>query len=258
MRRCDAARSARHHAAGATRSGNAGNRAVRGGAVHGGAVLLVFSLMFAGCASPYVYNGGGCTGPCELSGRYGDCGAAAPCSDCDVVGVEAMPCDAGCGPAPCGPCAGTLTGLLHRMVTCNAGCGEVYWGEWCYDPPDACDPCNNHGDFVGPGCCGPSCWSLFWRGLHGERYCPVGCTTGCAACCDVPCGGEPACGCDTAPTTVIEGEMYESGEPIMEPLEPVPAPQPQIRSEGSSVLRRGPRPYYSRDPNSRLVRRPHR
>jgi hypothetical protein len=42
----------------------------------------------------------------------------------------------------CSPCAG-----------CN---GETYWSEWHNDPPRCQDPCNCHGDWIGPGC-GPSC-----------------------------------------------------------------------------------------------------
>ena len=58
---------------------------------------------------------------------------------------------------------------------------------------------------------------------------------------------------------IMDGEIYELQEPMMETLEPVPTPQPEAEMRGTtSVLRNGPRPYYSRDPNSRLVRRPQR
>lgn len=30
------------------------------------------------------------------------------------------------------------------------GCGEVYWGDWCDDPPDTCEPCDRAGRYVGP------------------------------------------------------------------------------------------------------------
>ena len=30
---------------------------------------------------------------------------------------------------------------LLRCLTCGAGCGDVYWGEWTSDPPEACDGC---------------------------------------------------------------------------------------------------------------------
>ena len=219
--------------------------------------LVLTCVALAGCASPYTYYcDDGCGGPAALSGRHGDCGSAA----CDGCGsFESVPGDTGCG--PCGVvdpfCGHTITGLLRGMVTCNAGCGDIYWGEWSHDPPDQCDPCNNHGDFVGQRCCPPSCWSRIWSGIHGARYCPVGCTSGCSACCDIPCGREPGCGCDDCgghESTIYEDEGYESVEP-MEQLEPVPAQPP---AKTASARHSRSQPYYSRDPNSRLVRRPAR
>ena len=33
---------------------------------------------------------------------------------------------------------------LVSCLTCGAGCGEVYWGEWRSDPPKPCDDCMVH------------------------------------------------------------------------------------------------------------------
>jgi hypothetical protein len=42
---------------------------------------------------------------------------------------------------------------------CGGCSGETYWSEWHNDPPYCHDPCNCHGDWIGPGCpsCGPGC-----------------------------------------------------------------------------------------------------
>ncbi len=154
-----------------------------------------------------------------------------------------------------GICGHTLTGLLRSVFTCNAGCGELYWGEWCYDPPDACDPCDCYGNYVGQGVCGPTCWQKFWAGVHGARNCPVGCSGGCSACCDTA----PACGCDGggAPE-LMDPEIISPGLEIYETQDPgIGADDTQ------SVLITAPRaaaaePYYARHPQSRLARRPGR
>jgi len=39
---------------------------------------------------------------------------------------------------------------MKHMLTCASGCGEIYWGEWISDPPDACDPCDDWGNWIGP------------------------------------------------------------------------------------------------------------
>ena len=33
---------------------------------------------------------------------------------------------------------------LLRCLTCGAGCGDVYWGEWTSDPPEVCEGCPSH------------------------------------------------------------------------------------------------------------------
>ncbi len=235
--------------------------------------LLAAQVLMLGCISPYAYYcGDGCGSPAAVSGRYGDCGVA-PCAGAPVggPGVACGPCGAGCG-----HCAHTLTGLLRSIFTCGAGCGELYWGEWCYDPPDACDPCDDCGNFVGPGCCGPTCWQRFGAGVHGGRLCPVGCQGGCSACCDV----QPACGCDAMPDggqlapggmlpTEMPVEILETGEAGFDSLPSVLRPSAPQRGPGpwgagsSSRAQSGAgqwerNVYYSRHPESRLVRRPGR
>ncbi len=140
-----------------------------------GVTLSLLSLTTFGCASPYTYSCGDRCGTISLSGRYTDGDSCAECgSDC---GGE---CD-GQAFAPTFEEA-TLTSHIVRGFGCQSGCGDMYWGEWSYDPPDACDPCNNHGDWTGElGCCKPSGWTRFWSGLHGQRA-GYGCQTSCGQC----------------------------------------------------------------------------
>jgi hypothetical protein len=76
----------------------------------------------------------------------------------------------------CGFCSG-CGHLLSVLCCCNpcAGCsGETYWSEWHNDPPRCQDPCNCHGDWIGPGngggCC-PSCGPCD-GGCAGAQGCP--------------------------------------------------------------------------------------
>ncbi len=237
--------------------------------------LAIGCLGLIGCASPYTYY---CDdgGPHGLSGRFNNVGPAA----CDapemagagmpgpgIVGAGAVmvdePCDSCATPGQYG--RHTLTGMLHNMLTCNAGCGDIYWGEWSYDPPDDCDPCDNHGNFVGRGCCGPSGHDRFLRGLHGVRNCPVGCANGCDLCGGGRYAGEPGCGCDdcaSGSAEMMDGEIYDpafdNGMPVLDSVEPVPAPPPSIPPVTHAAARRPAAPYYQPHPNSRLVRRARR
>jgi hypothetical protein len=118
--------------------------------------LAILCVAISGCVSPYAYYGDEGCGPLSLSGRNTDCGAA-PVGTCDAE--------------PCGPtCGYPAVGKLRDMVTCNAGCGRMYWGEWAYDPPDECDPCNDRGDWVGPRGCPPCGWLNVWSLLCGARF----------------------------------------------------------------------------------------
>jgi hypothetical protein len=91
-----------------------------------------------------------CGSPCGPACGPG-CGAV-----CDA------PCAPDCGPPcppdcrPCGPYFGPLSWLFaqFRWIGCHrcATCGETYWGGYCSDPPDCCDPCDRCGNWTGGGC----------------------------------------------------------------------------------------------------------
>jgi hypothetical protein len=115
--------------------------------------------------------------PCVPRGCCQDgCGAPCGCGDC---------CEPACGCGGCGePCGGCSSGcaswcgsgtaccprkcclknygfccccgnLLNALCCGRSGCGcngEMYWSEWHNDPPYCHDPCNNCGEWVGPGC----------------------------------------------------------------------------------------------------------
>jgi hypothetical protein len=130
-----------------------------------------------------------------------------------------------------GGCNGCATSCLRTNLTCGAGCGDVYWGEWMSDPPDACDPCNNCGNWTGSGCCPPGLLDC----LCGSLSCLFGGRNGgCGGCC------EAGAGCSTCGGhggEMMEGEMIHEGEiiprgaPAMprgtpKPAEPVAAPSP--------------------------------
>jgi hypothetical protein len=56
----------------------------------------------------------------------------------------------------CGFCSGCGS-FINALCNCGGGgcggcSGEVYWSEWHNDPPYCHDPCNNHGDWIGPHC----------------------------------------------------------------------------------------------------------
>lgn len=231
--------------------------------------LVAIGCGLTGCVSPYAYYcNDSCGGPAALSGRYGDCGTT-PCASVGGPRVGPVACDDCAG--PCGedctaaPCCGlTPFGLIRNMFTCNAGCGEIYWGEWYYDPPDACDPCNDCGDYVGPRCCPPRGWLRFWHGLHGGRFCPTGCEVGCGAPCASDCSDgthAPACDCESsgAPTDAFyeEAGPAESYE-VLEQPQVVPQAQPQPATGEVSVLRRRGTPAYSQHVPRRTVRTTYR
>jgi hypothetical protein len=220
-----------------------------------GIVLLAAS----GCASPYAYYGDECGGGAGLfSGRYadgscGDCG----CGNCGKCGD--------CGTAACDSFeAHTLTGTLRQSATCGGGCGELYLGEWTYDPPDACDPCGNHGDWIGERCCPPRGLALLSAGLVGQR-----------------CSYESSdCGCDECATEWGDSEFQEPEAVYYDGLSEygtspqtgtatVPpsasrssaGPIPSVRREnGSDWSARATtsRDGTNRNPQSRLIRRPRR
>jgi hypothetical protein len=152
----------------------------------------------------------GCSGYRAMS----DCGGCAmsQCGECAMPGGwrSAGGCDP-CGAAgPCGPlrsggpfertyCVPTGPGdhLCGLFGGCGAGCGEVYWGEWISDPPDACDPCDQCGNYVGEQCC-PE-WMRYSRfvpwGYRNGSCATRGCNNNCGPGCGVmKHGGCSVCG----------------------------------------------------------------
>lgn len=112
----------------------------------------------------------------------------------------------------CGVCGGSCEGRtpcqsLKHVLSCGAGCGEIYWGEWISDPPDDCDPCDNCGNWVGPRCCPPTLWQrMFASG---------------------PCGCDVCCSEEAGYTEEFtEGEMVV-GEEVMEGGEVLPQTTPK-------------------------------
>ncbi|MCA9236099.1 MAG: hypothetical protein KDA44_11550 [Planctomycetales bacterium] len=101
-----------------------------------------------------------CGGGCGKSGCCDD-QCAGSCDDCNDACCDAA-CDA-CGAGDCGRCAGDGCGcscqkkggwfsrVCRKCGIGCAGCGEFYWCEWENDPPACCEPCNCHGDYIGPG-----------------------------------------------------------------------------------------------------------
>lgn len=105
---------------------------------------------------------------CCLTGN-GVCDAGVGCDSCATGGYET-----------CGECQ---PGLCHHpwlwshaksALTCGAGCGDVYWGEWASDPPACGGPCDTCGTTECGGGCG------YWNPLRGlahlwgYRYAPAG------------------------------------------------------------------------------------
>lgn len=109
------------------------------------------------CGGPEACGPGPCAGPmcrpflgCGLFGwrcRAADC--EAPCDPCQTECADCPP-GPGCPCRPCGPLV-----WLFRLFYCDlfptCGCGERYWGEYVSNPPDCCDPCDCHGNWIGRG-----------------------------------------------------------------------------------------------------------
>jgi len=141
-------------------------------------------------------------------------------------------CDTGFGCDSCGPAGGYETcgecqpGMCHHpwlwgrvqsALTCDAGCGDVYWGEWASDPPSWGGACGASG-------CG-DCYGIWnpLRGLAhlwGYRYAAAGCGMGHHV------GYDEGCvGC---------AEAYDGMEPVEEVYEEtLPAPRPDVEPETS-------------------------
>ena len=148
--------------------------------------------------------GGGCT--CVQNRHQGCVDSCCPNPDDPILGD----CNK-CGVCGGNDCPGyTPCGYLKYMLTCGAGCSEIYWGEWISDPPDCCDPCDNCGNWVGPGCCNRKPVVNTLKALWGTRYLGGGCST----CGDNGCDG----GCTSgAPHPIQRGHAihrHHAGAPI--------------------------------------------
>lgn len=137
--------------------------------------------------------------------------------------MSTMPIGPGCADFGCNDCCGATVGTQYiangpldalrnarRQMTCGAGCGETYVGEWISTPPDSVDPCCGSQFAGGATKCRPFCWqpgNLF-RGIYGQRICsdsassmPCGCASG-------GCDG----GCGVA-DNYVGGSVISSGAP---------------------------------------------
>ncbi|MFO7907595.1 MAG: hypothetical protein ACQESR_04710 [Planctomycetota bacterium] len=235
--------------------------------------LGVACLALAGCVAPQAcYRDYGSGEPPVAVGGFPEPGMAG-CADCGPTAATGGPCAA---PElfPGRP----LLNLLRGIVTCGAGCGRVYYGEWQYDPPDACDPCNNHGDFVGPTPCGPSCWQNLWRGIHGvrcgvggaegaclEESCMEGVEGGCMEGCGTGCAPQPAMEPNIdynesggQPSIMLDGEPLEWDQPASPSFDSAPMeqmmPEPQPEDKSAGPLRRRSRVASEPRDRSCLVR----
>lgn len=171
-----------------------------------GALLAAMGLVATGCCTTHygMYDAGfGC----------GDCGIAA----CDTCG-------------DCQPGLRRVGRPLASAMACDAGCGDVYWGEWASDPP--CDSC-------GGGCYG--IWNPL-RGLAhlwGYRYAPSGYGMGY----DVGFDGAYDGGCqscresyDSVLPSGDAGDIYDEELPAPKPdIQPEPAKQASAKRPARSV-----------------------
>ncbi len=188
-----------------------------------GFLLLAGGLLSSGC--------------CSMS-HYGACGGGGGCDSCGDVGV---------GYETCGECQ---PGLCHHpwlwtrarnALTCGAGCGDVYCGEWISDPPACGDPCDACGETSCGGCDGYyGCWNPLQGLAHlwGYRYAAGGCDAGCDVGYDAGCDS-----CAASYETLMPEEMpVEALEEVEEAEEPenaekierkLPAPKPAAEPESS-------------------------
>jgi hypothetical protein len=123
-----------------------------------GVLALILISSSLGCQWHGMYGPGGC----------GTCTAPMVEVGCDSCGTA---CDGSCGPSggqfpgTCGTCvsggcggfSGLMLPLLSNHLACGSGCGDVYWGEWIFDPPECCDACHEAGCWAGSECDGSYC-----------------------------------------------------------------------------------------------------
>ena len=146
---------------------------------------LTVVLVYSGCAT------------------CGPCGREYQCNNCDGYNT---------------PMARNMVNRTGRALTCGAGCGEIYVGEWRNSPPDVCNDCDvrgggslcRHYPFLAAfgslagrkfndneTCYGGGGIPLFPRGMAG-----LGMGCGVATDCDGACGDA---GCAAAPSTTFAG-----------------------------------------------------
>lgn len=212
--------------------------------------LAGLALLASGCMCPRVYYAPDGCGPLFPSVRQADCGSMAV-SGC--AGGCAGECTDGCTTA-CGTpsCLACDYRLFPNLFGCQAGCGRMYWGEWAYDPPDGCDPCDDCGQWVGRRCGPLAGWYGFWSLVFGVR---------CNAC-----GSPMEAGCGLATCdSCCDGAVYSDGagdfgEEVF--FERDTAATRSARAPAATAARAPRRTALpvsttttTRDPQSRLVRR---
>ncbi|QDT72796.1 hypothetical protein [Lacipirellula limnantheis] len=118
------------------------------------ASLAALCLAASGCRSAI-----NCTDGCArrqgspLAGARYDCSCETSCPHCceDSAACGSPSETTGCADACGNSCNnGCRRGFLDRLCGCT-GCGELYWCEWYNSPPQLCQPCDCHGNYVGPG-----------------------------------------------------------------------------------------------------------
>ena len=151
--------------------------------------------------------------------RYGACGSGV-CGDSCVSGCET-----------CGECAPGLWGRAESALTCEAGCGDVYWGEWASYPPSCGDPWQGG---CGAATCGDCCG--YWNPLRGlahlwgYRYAPVGYGM------EYDMGYDE--GCESCGETYDGYEMLEPVEEVHEETLPTPKPDAEPETSKQASVRR--------------------
>src|SRR5690606_32343758 len=117
----------------------------------GAAAAMLIAVLAAGCCT--LPGGAGCLD--------GQCPPAGGCTSCGPSYGQGRFTD-------------LVFPLLSNQLTCGSGCGPLYWNEWLSDPPDCCDPCDNHGVWTGPraapvGGVLYAGWDAIWDSCLGIR-----------------------------------------------------------------------------------------
>jgi hypothetical protein len=146
------------------------------------ACLTLVSSFSAASACDHCNGGGGMRGRSYSSFSDGDYDASygpsydsGGCSSCGGGHCRDASCynePKGCRNCPpnpdktdcCNPCSrktvfgcGWRTWDFFGQWSCDGGCascvgcGEIYRGDYASDPPVCCDPCDGHGNWIGPG-----------------------------------------------------------------------------------------------------------